>query len=341
MYRLIRPLLFRTDPDFSHELAQWFFRRQTLWRTISGLYRYEDPLLQTRLLGFDVPNPIGLAAGFDKNCEIARSMMALGFGFVTIGSVMRECRQGNPKPRISRRIPERALVNAMGLPSKGVRAIREKLSRLRREMPVIVSIGGHTVEDYCALMEDVGDYADAIEVNISCPNVERGTDFADDPELFAELAKQIAAKRTKPIVVKIPPYSQREDAKLREVVSICKRERFNGISATNTRKVDEPKISVKQGGLSGRPLLEETLRIVRIIYEETDGKFSIVGIGGVFAPGDVFNLIAQGASVTALYTGLIYEGPGLVGRLNKELARLLRERKFSSIAEIRGSAVKR
>lgn len=341
MYKLIRPLLFGLDPDFSHEMAQWFFRRKLLWNLASPLYSYEHSSLETEFLGLKVPNPVGLAAGFDKNAELAPSMMALGFGFITIGSVMREPRKGNPKPRTTRRTSERALVNAMGLPSKGMIAIRQALDDLQRARPVILSIGGHSIDDYRTVMEHVEVFADAVEVNISCPNVERGTEFADDADLFAELAKELASGRKKPVLVKIPPYEQSENEKLREIISTSMRAGFEGISATNTLRVDEPRISVKQGGLSGRPLFEETTRIVRQVYEETDGRMAIVGIGGVFEPRDVFTLVAQGASAVALYTGLIFEGPGVVARLKRGLASMLREHGFSSLAELRGSALKK
>jgi dihydroorotate dehydrogenase subfamily 2 len=334
-------MLFRLDPDFSHDVSQWFFRRKLLWNLTSPLYSYEHPSLASTLLNFELRNPIGLAAGFDKNGDVAPSMMALGFGFVTIGTVMREPREGNPNPRTTRRIPERALVNAMGLPSKGMNTVGRTLGRLRRKRPVVVNIGGHSTDDYCTVMERVSDFADAIEINISCPNVERGTEFAEDPDLFIELAKQLASRRKKPILVKIPPYRASEDEKLREIISMAVRAGFEGISATNTRKVDEPKISVKRGGLSGRPLFEETMRIVGRVYEETDGKMAIVGTGGVFEPRDVFTLIAQGASAIAFYTGLIYEGPGLAAKLKRGLTSLLRERGFSSLDELRGSALRK
>jgi dihydroorotate dehydrogenase len=337
MYSLIRPLLFRLDPDLSHDLAQWFFRRQTLWQTLSPIYAHEDPILETNLLGLTVQNPIGLAAGFDKNAQIAKSMMALGFGFVTVGSVMRNARKGNPKPRIARRSAEQALVNSMGLPSQGVKKIQDTLRTLNHDRPVIISIGGHSIEDYRVVMDNVSEFADAIEVNISCPNVEHGTEFAEDPHLFQELAQELASRKSKPILVKIPPYSIDEEEKMLEIISTCLRSRFEGISATNTLKVNEPKISMKQGGLSGKPLLRETNRIVRRIHQETDGKLAIIATGGVFDEWNAFDLICDGANAVSLYTAMIYRGPGVVRKLKTGIARLIRERKFHSLSEARGS----
>jgi dihydroorotate dehydrogenase len=318
----LRKLLFRIDAEDAHEMVKSLLKHPSLFRLMAPFLKYENPSLVTTIetghgdLVF--PNPVILAAGFDKDGELYESLQHLGFGGITVGTVTPESRDGNSKPRLVRREDDEAIINAMGLPGKGLEYFVDQMRKYptERKCPVIVSIGGDSISDYVRCLEGVGPYSDAIEVNVSCPNTEHGKQYEEDPGLTYELITSLRELTDKPMILKISPIFG--DEKL-EVVDRSLVAGADIICATNTLKVEEPGISVGAGGLSGRPLLEDSIKSVSKIYNYTDGKIPIIGTGGISTAEDAYRMMLAGASLFGIYTALVYRGPGVVRDILKKI----------------------
>ncbi len=324
MYRLLRPILFSLEPEKAHSIAAF-----ALKKGLASCPEVKDEKLKTIVSGLNFDNPVGLAAGFDKDCELIDGLSNLGFGFLTLGSITKQPREGNQKPRIVRLPKETAMINAMGLPSVGAKECAGRLKNRKTKTPIILSIAAFEPEDFTSLHEKLEKHADAIEINISSPTF-KGT--LEDAELIGKTLGKI--ENEKPLFVKIPPY---EDEKGREnVMAIVERcYKRAALVATNTRKVKDNRLSVGHGGLSGKPLLNDTLRIIQEISEHTEGKADIIACGGIFSGKDAFNAITAGAKAVELYTGLIYEGPRIVRNINLELLETMKKLSMSTIEEMR------
>ena len=289
------------------------------------------------------PNPVGLAAGFDKNCEMSRALFELGFGYLVLGTVTLKEREGNPKPTIWR-YPGNSIVNSMGLPNLGAQRISKNLSKEenKRARPLIVSVSGLGLEEFVDCYHQMEPFADAIELNISSPNA-AGLRIFQEPPQFSKLLDEIGKIRSaaKPIWVKIPPYfNEQERENVLDLVEVCVRKGVDGITAINTKRIPEPRASIGTGGLSGPPIFEDMIRIVGELYSETGGKLPINACGGISSSMNAWRAFESGASSVQLYTAFIYEGPGVVSKLNRGLVQILRTSKLNSLNDVTGTGVR-
>ena len=285
------------------------------WRRIGGAI--DDPSLVTTLAGVRLRNPIGLAAGFDKGCTRMDSLGDLGFGFVVGGTVTRAPRHGNPAPRIARDAARRAIVNAMGLPNPGADAVARSLAALARTAPRFVSIADEAVQDAAATLEILEPLVDGFEINASSPNA--GWEHAG--EQVAAVVRSLRPRTTKPLLVKVPPCTNgSERTRTFGIVEAARDAGASGFVCGNTLPVEDPRMSTGRGGLSGGPLTALTPRIVGEVRAAVGDELPIVGCGGIFTADDVRRNMEAGATAVQVYTGLIYEGPGLPGVLTRSLA---------------------
>ena len=331
----LRRIMFIAEPERAHGLAKWFFKRSTIWTIASWRLCVRDSKLTTRVGRLELPNPVGLAAGFDKNCELIDSLFNIGFGYLTLGTVTLYAREGNPKPRIWRQ-PPNALINSMGLPNNGAKSISASLSRHRSvKGPVILSISGLSVEEIVESYQQLAPLVDGVELNISTPNT-AGVRVFQDPETLTTLIKAISIGRSdKPIWVKLPPhFDDQARERVHRLVDVCISGGVDALTCTNTKLVNEPRASIGTAGLSGPPILEDMLRIVADTYHYTKGKIPINACGGISSGLDAWRAFQAGASSVQLYTALAYHGPGIVSRINREILRLLNDAKLNSISEI-------
>lgn len=348
IYRaMVRPILFRLDAERAHRLA------------ISALgaipaigSRRDAPELEIDLFGLHFTNPIGVAAGMDKDACAAHAWQAIGFGFAELGTVTPRPQPGNPRPRVWRLPRSRALINRLGFPSEGAERVAARVQRFRRRgihMPIALNFGPNkdtppdrVGADYAALMRRLGPMADFVVINVSSPNTP-GLRNWQSPlrmrELFAAInAEAESGKRRPPILVKVAP--DLDPQALHAICDTAIELGLDGIVATNTtiRREEVGVISSFEGGLSGAPLLPVARRLISDVYRHTGGGIAIIGVGGIMSAEDAFGHITAGASLVELYTGLVYEGPGLVGAIKAGLCDLLRSKGFRSISEAVGSA---
>src|SRR5262245_35149234 len=354
--RLLRPALFRAtadDPERAHEwVMEWLAGASHMPLTLAplaGALTVHGSRLRQKLLGLTFPNPVGLAAGFDKNAVALRALAALGFGFIEAGTVTYHAQAGNERPRLLRLPAERALVNRMGFNNDGAAVVARRLGRTGRlTVPLGVSLGKSRVtpladatEDYLASLRLLEPFADYIAVNVSSPNTpglrslqQRSQVDALLGALLAEAAA-LAERRgdaPKPVLVKVAP--DLADAALDELLEAALARGVSGVIAVNTTVQHTAGF---EGGLSGAPLRERALAIVRHIYQRTEGRLPIVGVGGIFSAADAYAMIRAGASLVQVYTGFIYEGPAIARRINDGLLQRMARAGVRSIAELRGT----
>jgi dihydroorotate dehydrogenase len=331
---LIRPILFKLDPEKSHLLIK------NILRFPLPIKKINDNRLRLNFFGTQINNPVGLAAGFDKDADMLLFLSSLNFGYITIGSVLLNPSKGNPKPRIIRYEKSLSLVNSMGLPSKGLFKVYNKLKRNIFKTPIVASIAGNTINEYVKCYFALSHVANAIEINVSCPNTENGRAF-QEIDNFKRLINEILKIKKVPIFVKVsPPLNKKEWENLMEIVDICKNKKMEGVTAINTIQIKEKKLATGFGGLSGKLIYKYMLKTVRDIYEYSDGKIMINACGGIFNGKDAFEAIINGATTVQIYTALIYEGFGVVDKIIKELSNILKAKNFSSINEAIGYSVK-
>ena len=332
---ILRPVMFLTPPEEAHGVAKWFFKRASLWRLLGWHLPVRDERLRVRIGKNTLPNPVGLAAGFDKDCELWSSLFRLGFGYLTLGTVTLNPREGNPKPRMWR-YPQRSLVNSMGLPNDGAKKASVNLSRKTfKPGPIVVSISGLSIKEIVECYRQMEPVADAIELNISTPNTV-GVRIFQEPDVLMKLLQGVNRARAlgKPIWVKLPPYfTDQERDKVYDLVDVCAKESVDGLTAINTKLVNEPRASIGTGGLSGPPIFHDMLRIVGEIYKHTEGKIPINACGGISSGSDAWKAIKAGASSLQLYTALVYQGPGVTSRILHEMLLLLEDSKLNSLSE--------
>ena len=326
-------------------------------RLASRRFRRE-PFGKLKRFGLEFPNPVGLAAGFDKNGTAAQALAALGFGSIEVGSVTSEPQPGNPRPRLFRLPRDRALINRAGFNNCGAAQLAEHIRRRRPECVLGVNIGKSrsvriedAIPDYLKSFDAVYDIADYIAINVSSPNTPNLREL-QRPELLAELLKslqqrndELALRRSspqrKPLLLKIAP--DLSESEIESVVDVASSMKIAGLIATNTtisrEGLQTPSVEVEafgRGGLSGAPLQKRSNEVVALIYRLTSGKLPIVGVGGVFTAEDAWEKICAGASLIQLYTGFIYEGPSVARRINEGLAQILKREGFQTIDEAVG-----
>ena len=337
---ILRPAIFLTPPETAHDVAKWFFKRTAIWRPLNWRLCLKDDRLRVRLGRLELPNPLGLAAGFDKNCEMWKALFRIGFGYLTLGTVTLNRREGNPKPRIWRS-PQQSLINSMGLPNNGAQTIATNLSRKPLDTgPIIVSISGLSIQEIVECYRQMEPFADAVELNISTPNTV-GVRIFQEPDMLVKLLRGVNKARIlgKPIWVKIPPFfNDKEREKVHNLVDVCLKESIDGLTAINSKPVNEPRASIGTGGLSGPPIFQDTLRIVADIYNLANGKIPINACGGISSGLDAWKALQAGASSLQIYTALVYQGPGVVSKILHGIVQLLEDSRLSSLTEVVGSS---
>jgi len=336
-----RPALFLTSPETAHGIAKTIFKQRWIWQVFRDHLTVHDETIRVNVGTLSLRNPVGLAAGFDKNCEMVYSLFCMGFGYLTLGTITAEHRDGNPKPRMWR-YPNRSLLNSMGLPNNGSEKVAENIpEKEARDGALILSISGLSIDEFCQCYRKLSPLADGIELNISTPNTV-GVRIFQDAGVLDQLLNSIAKIRmNKPIWVKIPPYyNEKERENVLGLVDICRKNLVNGITAINTKRIAEKRSSIGTAGLSGKEIFEDMLRIVQDVYRNTRGKLPINACGGIFTGRDAWQAFESGASTIQLYTGLIYKGPSIVANLNRELARAVKLNKMTSVCELTGAKVR-
>lgn len=334
-YKIIRPALFALDPEFSHDLAftllKWLQKLAKLPKTALA------PMAPVECFGLTFPNPIGLAAGLDKNGECIPIWQALGFGFIEVGTVTPRPQTGNDKPRLFRLTEDCALINRMGFNNKGVEYLIEKIEAAPRLCPLGVNIGKNkdtplekASEDYLICFRKVAPFADYITVNVSSPNTP-GLRSLQTTELLHSLLNPLLIEQQKyamqqgkqiPILVKLAP--DLTPAELEKLACLLVELKVSGVIITNTTLARPPSLKSKyakeEGGLSGAPLCEWAAQVVRIIYKEVGEALPIVGVGGIMNADDAIGRLRAGAKLIQLYSGLIYQGPQLIEDIAAKLA---------------------
>lgn len=335
-WAVLRPLLFSLPPEQSHRLTQALLRIRPLWRLLSPAFQTNDPRLACNVAGIALPNPVGLAAGYDKECETLEPLGKLGFGYLVGGTVMPEPRSGNPRPRLLRQRKKEAIVNAMGFPSHGLEAVVPRLKSLGDSpVPLVVSIAALEINGFVRCHRETEPLVEAVEVNISSPNTV-GLRIFQEPDTLRALLGRLNARRQKPLFVKIPPYFDEESRELIfTLLRVVVEEGAEGVTAANTWPVKEPRLKVGAGGLSGRPLFPHMVRIVREIRQEYGPRLAINACGGIFSAQDAFHALEAGADTVQLFTALIYRGPGVVKEINTGLLRLLEKHGYASVEALR------
>lgn len=318
-YRSVaRPVLFRFSPEAAHWLAGTALRLPLAWERVGGVPK--DLGTETELAGIRLRNPIGLAAGFDKNCRELRGLGRLGFGYVVGGTVTRSPREGNAKPRIVRLGGRDSMVNSLGLPNDGAAAVAGRLRRLRATCAVLVSLGDEDVEDVVANYELLAPLVDGFELNVSSPNspFRHGRSDSENEAHLVAVLRELSAVRRRPVFVKLPPFrSARERDATTALAHKAAEGGADGLTCSNTMPVSEPQLASGKGGLSGRELFAETPAIVEHMRRATG--LPVNACGGIFSASDARACLDAGAVTVQIYTGLIYEGPGLVGAVAQGL----------------------
>jgi len=333
---LIRPILFRFDAekvhDFTFIILRVLGKIPFLFKVLSIYYSNTNTKLNTKLFGINFPNPVGLAAGLDKNAKLIKEFSSLGFGFIEIGTVTPKPQSGNPKKRLFRLIEDNAVINRMGFNNEGIEKIA---SRLRKKGNVIVggNIGKNkitpienAISDYLISFDYLFEFVDYFAVNVSSPNTENLRELQHQDNLKALLnsiqKNNKSRKKPKPILLKIAPDLSK--TQLLNIIEVVKEANLDGIIATNTTiernnlKSNSGLINQK-GGLSGAPLKDISNEVIRFIYKNSNGSIPIIGVGGIMSSHDALEKIKAGASLVQLYTGFIYSGPTLVKQINKSI----------------------
>ena len=347
MSRLIERLglavLHRLDPETAHGLALRALRAGLA----GGQGPVTSPRLAIRLAGLDLPNPVGAAAGFDKNAEAADKLMRTGFGLCEIGAVTPRPQPGNPKPRLFRLTQDRAAINRFGFNNQGMEAIHANLAAHRPDGIVGVNLGANKdtqdkAQDYIAVLTRFHDLVDFATVNVSSPNTERLRDLQGRAALDALLTRVIEARdalpRPVPVFLKIAP--DLTEAEIGDIAQVAEARGLDAIIATNTTIARDGLVSPNSdqtGGLSGAPLFERSTQVLRTLRGHLAGRMPLIGAGGVATPQQALAKIRAGASVVQLYTAMVYHGVSLGGRIARGLDALLAEQGFATIADAVGT----
>lgn len=344
-YPLLDLALSRLDAEAAHGLAIRALKSGLL----PGDRRADPPSLATRIWGRSLPNPVGLAAGFDKNAEVADAMLAQGFGLVEIGSVTPRPQEGNPRPRLFRLPEDRGVINRMGFPGHGLEAARARLAARPRRGFVGVNIGANKdstdrAADYVTGCVALAPYADYLVCNVSSPNTPGLRNLQGRTELAGLLKRvqdAIAAKPV-PLVVKIAPDATDDD--LDDIVFVCRDLRLDGIIIGNTTLSRPPSLKSERrgetGGLSGAPLTALSTEVLRKTAQRVERQFPLIGCGGVGSGADAYAKVRAGATLVQLYSAMVYEGPPLIRRIKDELAALLARDGFASVGDAVGADIR-
>jgi len=333
-HRIIRPLLFRFDPEdvhhFSFNAIKTFYKIPGFAWIQQRMFKVNDPILERELFGLKFENPIGLAAGFDKDARLYKELSGFGFGFIEIGTITPKPQAGNPKKRLFRLKKDSGIINRMGFNNGGLDAA---VDRLKSNTNVLIggNIGKNKItpnkeafKDYELCFHGLFDYVDYFVVNVSSPNTPNLRELQDKAPLTKLLKGlmdlNVQKKNPKPILLKIAP--DLSDEQLLDIIAIVKDTNIAGVIATNTtidRKGLKSADKNEVGGLSGKPLAKRSTEVIRFLAEKSNKAFPIIGVGGIHSPEDAIEKLEAGADLLQLYTGFVYEGPGIVKKINKSL----------------------
>jgi dihydroorotate dehydrogenase len=339
MYKLIRSFLFLFDPERVHYFTMYSLRLLNRIPLVSFVWKktfvMKDQRLERKVFGLTFKNPVGLAAGFDKNAAFYKELESCGFGFIEIGTITPVAQPGNDKPRLFRLKSDQAVINRMGFNNGGIIEAVKNLKHRNPGMIIGGNIGKNKVtpnekafSDYALCFEGLFDSVDYFVVNVSSPNTPNLRELQEKEPLTELLVGLMAINKTKstpkPILLKIAPDLSNDQ--LLDIIEIVKTSGIDGVIATNTtisrdnlKATQSTLDKIGQGGLSGKPLGKRSTEVIRFLFENSGGSFPIIGVGGIHSPEDALEKIEAGASLIQLYTGFIYEGPGLVKRINKAL----------------------
>lgn len=343
--RLIKPFLFRMDAEKAHYFVFDWIKRLLSFAPIKklcrSLYRFEDARLEREVFGIKFPNPIGLAAGFDKDAALYDELSAFGFGFIEVGTVTPKAQEGNPKPRLFRLPGDEALINRMGFNNGGVEQMVQRLKKRNKKLIIGGNIGKNkltpneeAINDYLICFRELFDYVDYFVVNVSSPNTPNLRELQEkEPLLKLLTALQVENKlkvNPKPILLKIAP--DLSNSQLDDIVDIMAETKLAGLIASNTTisrsglsTSPERLEEIGNGGLSGKPVRNRSTEVISYLAQKSNKAFPIIGVGGIFNAQDAREKLEAGASLVQVYTGFIYEGPGMVSRMNRELLKFQKQ----------------
>lgn len=345
MYKLlIRPIFFLFDPEkihhFTFSLVKFLSKIPGMSSIFRGMYQVNDKKLERNLFGLTFKNPVGLAAGFDKNAVLYNELANLGFGFVEIGTVTPKGQIGNPKKRLFRLKDDKGIINRMGFNNEGLAAAIEQLKKNKGKIIIGGNIGKNTntapenyTEDYVTCFKGLHPYVDYFVLNVSCPNVSSHAKLEDADylrELITEVQKidkelSVAERsRSKPILLKIAP--DLNNQQLDEIIALVAETKIDGVIASNTSvnrdnlKASKERLQeIGNGGVSGQPVKDRSTRVIQYLTDNSNKAFPIIGVGGIHSEKDALEKLKAGADLVQVYTGFIYEGPSLVKRINKAI----------------------
>lgn len=340
MYKsIIRPLLFQLSAEKAHHLTfsltKFFFNIPGIKSLNKSLFQVKSPKLERELFGLKFPNPVGLAAGFDKDAKLIDELGSLGFGFIEIGTTTPKAQPGNPKPRLFRLTEDNGIINRMGFNNQGIEGAIERLKKRKSKVIIGGNIGKNKItpneeafNDYEKCFLQLYPYVDYFVVNVSSPNTP-GLRELQEKEPLMQLLNHLmelneTQEKAKPILLKIAP--DLTNRQLDDIIEIVSETKIAGVIATNTTisrdglKTSDTKIDeIGNGGLSGKPLGKRATEVIRYLSEKSNRSFPIIGVGGIMSAEDALEKLEAGASLVQLYTGFIYEGPSLIKRINKAI----------------------
>ena len=346
MFSKLRSLIFKVDPEKAHSLAI----KSLKFNLIPNVFdeNKNDPIFQTKIFNNDLDNPIGIAAGFDKNAEVYNPLFKLGFGFVEVGTITPLKQYGNPKPRVFRLVDDEALINRLGFNNHGAEIVKERIKRNKKLGLLGINIGPNKdssdrLNDYLIGLKTFYDDADYITINISSPNTENLRTFHEGDKL-QDLLKSIMAERKNlksniPIAVKVSPDISEDQ--VNKISEILLEYEIKAIIVSNTSEATRDKLSNIQrhqkGGLSGKPIEEKSNILINKFYKLLKGKIKIIGVGGVDSGQAAYDKFIAGADYIQLYTGMVFKGPNIVGIIKKDLKELLIREGVKNYTEIVGN----
>lgn len=340
MYKsIIRPILFQFDPEkvhyFTFNLIKAFHKIPGIASLFRLLYQVNDKKLEREVFGLKFKNPVGLAAGFDKNAVLFNELANFGFGFIEIGTVTPKAQEGNPKQRLFRLTTDEGIINRMGFNNEGVEAAIAQLKKNKGKLIIGGNIGKNTdtnpedyTRDYLDCFNALHPYVDYFVLNVSCPNVSSHAKLNDKDyleELIAEVQKaNTTFTRSKPILLKIAP--DLNNGQLDEIIELVATSKLDGVIASNTstsrknlKTSDAILEKIGNGGLSGKPLTARSTEVINYLHTQSKGSFPIIGVGGIHNAQDAIDKLNAGASLVQIYTGFVYSGPLLIKKINKKL----------------------
>ena len=345
MFSILRPYIFSLDPEIAHDLAIKSLKANILPKSLFKVD--EEELLATNLFHTKIPNPIGLAAGFDKSAEVYNTLFNLGFGFVEVGTVTPKRQLGNPKPRIFRLEKDQALINRLGFNNHGSEIVLKRISENTPNGFLGINIGPNKEttnkeEDYYFCLSKLSSHAGYLTINISSPNTEGLRNFHKNVEMEKLLSGINKIKKDKNIkqslALKLSP--DLNENNIGKIVELIKKYNIEGIIISNTTDGNREKLldikKNEKGGLSGKPLRNISTNLIKKFYKQTKGKISIIGVGGVDSGLSAFEKISSGANAIQLYTGMVYKGPSVVKEIKKELISILKKEKLKNLSEAIG-----